>query len=384
MDALLGAFVKIIHFLYDCPENPWLGGGGAVRAQEINKRLVKKGHEVHMICGAFPGRFHADWIVDGVHWHSCGSAGDYAVSRLLFSVLCRRRIKSIGLPDPDLIVEDISPFSAIFSSWVWKGPRVTIVQNWMGHKLQEKFGILGVFFGIYEKRLLAGAKRIIAVSQSLEKQIKAVGISAPIDVVYNGIQDSFFEYSTEDVKIEPNTFLYVGRIEIYQKGIDILLEGFAEVVRVIPEAKLWVVGTGKDQAKFEAMIKARQLENSVVLYGRLQEDRIQIMAKASILVMPSRFESWGIVAMEAAALGKPVIASNIPGLNEAVVDGETGVLFDGGGMATQMISLIQDLPRIQMLGTNAKSRSFHFRWNELSAKQEARYSSEILRVGTYG
>ncbi len=370
----------IVHFLYDCPGNPWLGGGGAVRAQEINQRLVARGHEVHMICGAFPGKANADWVMNGVHWHSCGDAQQYGKSRLQFSMQCRKRFTNLKLPVIDLVVEDVSPFSLILSSMVWKGPRISLVQNFMGKNLTRKFGPLGWIFRVYEQFLLRSTSPMIAVSRSLQQQILENNHAAKITVIYNGVEDTFFEVSNDPSNTDAGNLLYIGRLEIYQKGLDTMLDAFEMVLTEKPEARLQIVGSGKDEALLKAMIHQRHLQGSVTLHGKMGLARIALLQKAELVLMPSRFESWGIVAIEAAALARPVIASDIPGLNEAVKHDKTGVLValesGAAGFAQAILSLLNHPKKAQELGASAAEYSKKFRWDEIAQETEALYRQE--------
>lgn len=376
--------MRIVHFLYDSPGNPWLGGGGAVRAQEINQRLVAKGHEVHMICGAFPGKANADWVVNGVHWHSCGDAQQYGKSRLQFSMQCRRRFKDMQLPQVDLVVEDLSPFSLIFSSLVWKGSRISLLQNYMGKNLTRKFGPLGWIFRIYEKLLLRSASPMIAVSRSLQQQILENNRTAKITVIYNGVQDTFFEVSNDPSNVDAGNLLFIGRLEIYQKGLDTMLDAFEMVLTEKPEARLQIVGSGKDETLLKEMIHQRNLQGSVTLHGKMGLARIAMLQKAELVLMPSRFESWGIVAIEAAALARPVVASDIPGLNEAVNHDKTGILVasEAGakGFAQAILSLLNHPKKAQDLGACGAEYSKKFRWDEIAQETETFYQRECCHA----
>ena len=97
--------------------------------------------------------------------------------------------------------------------------------------------------------------------------------------------------------------------------------------------------------------------------------------------MPSRFEGWGIAAIEAAAEGIPVIASNIEGLSEAVVDGETGILIQASPekLAEAIKNLLADSAKMKQLSTNAQKHAAAFRWESIANKQRALYTS-LLQV----
>ncbi len=371
--------MNIVHFLYDSPENPWLGGGGAIRAQEINQRLVAKGHEVHMICGGFPGFSHRNWMQNGVHWHSCHFWGNYALSRLLFSLLCRRRFRQLQQQvDVELVVEDASPFSFIMSWTILSLPRVTIFQNWMNKQLFRKMGFPGYIFSWWERYTAKKAQRIIAVSGHLKEQLKPFISDIPCDVVYNGISDDCFlmnEFKQEKCHSSLQ-LLYLGRIDIYQKGLDLLLDAFAIVLRKNPKAKLQIAGAGKDLHSLQAMVQKQSWNQSVEFLGKGGGGRFAWIQNADIIVMPSRFEGWGIVAMEAQALGKPVVATRIHGLSEAVKHLETGLLCEANAqsIAEGILTLVELPELIDEMGKNGIHHARTFRWDLISSAQELVYT----------
>jgi D-inositol-3-phosphate glycosyltransferase len=92
--------------------------------------------------------------------------------------------------------------------------------------------------------------------------------------------------------------------------------------------------------------------------------------------MPSRYEGWGIAAVEAQATGKAVLATRISGLQDAVRDGETGILVkagDAGALATGMRTMLDDEETRQRLGRNAQNWARNFDWDRLASDQEEVY-----------
>ncbi|MDR9831398.1 glycosyltransferase family 4 protein, partial [Vibrio sp. FNV 38] len=121
------------------------------------------------------------------------------------------------------------------------------------------------------------------------------------------------------------------------------------------------------------------LEDSIEITGRLDEKRFARLSECRIACMPSRFEGWGITAIEAAAEGIPVIASDIEGLREAVQDNETGVLIESNpqNLANAIKDLLSNPDRIQALSQNAKKHASKFHWESIANEQRAIYESLI-------
>lgn len=370
--------MRIVHFLYDSPENPWLGGGGAIRAQEINQRLVAKGHEIHMICGGYPGASNRDWIQNGVHWHSCVFYGNYALSRLLFSLQCRRRFRGLQKEMSfDLIVEDSSPFSFIASWTISNIPRITLFQNWMSEQLKKKMGAVGLLFSFWERYTARKSQRIIAVSSHLKEQLQLSVPLVPCDIVYNGVSEDCFEQVEKRMVSVHDTpiILFIGRIDIYQKGLDLLLESFEQVLKVFPLVQLQIAGSGRDKNRLNDMLKDVSWRQSVLFLGKGGKERFSWIQNADIVVMPSRFEGWGIVALEAQTLGVPVVATNIPGLSEAVLHQKTGWLCEVNAQSISegLLTLLNDTKLRETLSKNGQEHAKFFRWDSIANAQESVY-----------
>ena len=105
--------------------------------------------------------------------------------------------------------------------------------------------------------------------------------------------------------------------------------------------------------------------------GRLGEERFARLSECRIVCMPSRFEGWGIAAIEAAAEGIPVVASRIEGLDEAVLDGRTGTLVDATpeNLAAAVRDLWDDPERLGRLSENARKHAEGFRWEKIAGEQ---------------
>lgn len=136
----------------------------------------------------------------------------------------------------------------------------------------------------------------------------------------------------------------------HEKGIDILLNAFALVVKQLPHIHLLIVGSGPDEETLKEQAHDLNLESSTTFFGEADwNTAMQQMALMDIVVAPSRFEGFGLTAAEAMAMGKPVVASNVFGLSEVVTDGVTGLLFpneDSEALANCLIQLI-DHPGLQ-------------------------------------
>ena len=98
--------MKILHFIYDHKDNPWVGGGGAVRVYELNRRLSERGHQIKIVSGKYP---HArDFREGNVEFHFIGTDKNYALSTFSYAYAAHKRIRDM-IGRFDVVVEDFAP-----------------------------------------------------------------------------------------------------------------------------------------------------------------------------------------------------------------------------------------------------------------------------------
>jgi len=146
----------------------------------------------------------------------------------------------------------------------------------------------------------------------------------------------------------------------YEKGIDILIETFNYLIREGAEAHLLLVGSGPDDNLLRKRVEDCGLGSKVTFYGEAEWERaMQLLAIMDIVVVPSRFEGFGLTAAEAMAAGKAVVASDTTGLKEIIDDGETGILFPVDDIITlicELQKLITDPDLRQRFGSAGEKR----------------------------
>ncbi len=124
--------------------------------------------------------------------------------------------------------------------------------------------------------------------------------------------------------------LFVGRLE-HEKGVQDLIAALPRIRARHPGARLLVAGTGTAAAALVGAARAHRVLRAVRFLGHLPDaDLAALLAAVDAVVLPSRYEPFGIVALEAAAAGAPLVASTAGGLGDVVVDGVTGVSFPPG------------------------------------------------------
>ncbi len=141
-----------------------------------------------------------------------------------------------------------------------------------------------------------------------------------------------------------------------RKGLDVLLEALARLPAGTPRPALWIAGEGPERPALER--RAAELGVDARFLGR-REDVGDLLAACDVCVLPSRREGLGVAALEAMAAGRPLVATRVGGLAEAVADAETGLLVepdDAAGLADALARLLADPELRARLGAAGPAR----------------------------
>ena len=208
------------------------------------------------------------------------------------------------------------------------------------------------------KQLWSQAKGVNVVSNALLHQLSEENWHHPsLRLIYNGIflpQTVLQNAAKEGVHIA-----MIGRFTA-EKCFDIGLRAFKKLKTIIPDATLCLAGQGDDWNLLTALRKELGLEQCVEMPGFIHPDRIDsIIDRAHLVWIPSLYESFCLVALEAAARGRPVVASDVFGLKEAVEHGKTGLLVkknDPDSIVEASLSLLQSPQQCHKMGEYANQR----------------------------
>jgi glycosyltransferase involved in cell wall biosynthesis len=170
-------------------------------------------------------------------------------------------------------------------------------------------------------------------------------------MIYNAVDLERYDHPepcctlAEEYGMEPGSQIVgvVARLEP-EKGHPTLLEAWPAVLRKVPDAYLLIVGEGARREALEQQVRALRIAHRVVFTGR-RDDVPAVTAALDVAVLPSYREAQGLTILEAMALSRPVVASNVGGIPEMIEDGVTGLLVppnDPPALATAIVRLLQD------------------------------------------
>jgi glycosyltransferase involved in cell wall biosynthesis len=361
--------MKIAVYCYDHTGNPRCGGGGAYRTQIIHTLLSKK-HTISMYFGYYRG---ATSVVDkNASVRFLGFGTRYLVSRISYSICAT--IHSLFSKN-DVTVVEFSAFSPVLT-FLFR-PRKTVVQvhHLIGKEPLRKYSIFGIFPIAAEFLFLHFSRYVITSADSVAQYISKTYPRITAKATYNGIDQSI--YSTEP--IDNKFILTLGRLDIYMKGLDILLDSFDLIASSFPEYKLVLAGRGneKDIDKISKRIERSPHKDRILLRINITlREKMELLHSATFGCMPSRFEGWNIVAIETAASSKATLGTDIMGLKDTIKNGETGLLVppeNVTALAEGMRQLLSDKKLRTILGQNGYRWAETFSWDTIAHNQEQFY-----------
>jgi len=227
-----------------------------------------------------------------------------------------------------------------------------------------------------DKILLYFTDRVVAVSEGTKRfyQTKLKIPKEKIVVISNGIDLERFPAHHLSPLPEKQLILAVGRLAP-QKGFKYLVRAAAEVKKNFPEVEFYLLGEGPERKSLESEITRLNLQGSFFLLGEVADIRPYLFS-ATALVLPSLFEGMSNVILEAMAVGKPVVATAIPGNDEVVIDEETGLLVppaNAEGLAAAITRLIQEKGLRERLGRSAQAKISSFRIEKTAERYQKLY-----------
>jgi glycogen(starch) synthase len=172
---------------------------------------------------------------------------------------------------------------------------------------------------------------------------------------------------------------FVGRLE-YEKGVQDLLAALPRIRRRHPRTRLLVAGTGTQRGFLAAEARRLRVARAVTFTGHLPDrDLAGLLVAADAVVLPSRYEPFGIVALEAAAAGATLVASTAGGLGELVVEGETGWSFPPGDVPGLAAAVDRALASPAVAANHARAARARLRtefdWARIAAQTVAVYEA---------
>jgi glycosyltransferase involved in cell wall biosynthesis len=225
------------------------------------------------------------------------------------------------------------------------------------------------------------ATRVIAVSGWMKSEVINQFKLPPEKVheIHNGVDVEMFsrpvdvEATRNRWRVLPGERLItaVGRLTS-QKGFDDLIRAYPEIRRSVPGSRLLVVGDGYMRGELESLADAEHVRGSTTFAGFVSDsDLVDVIKSSDMVAIPSRFEPFGIIALEAMAAGSPIVVSRVGGLAEIVEDGVDGLEADPNdpsSLARAAIRVLSDQELASRLSAEAKKKVKAYNWESAASK----------------
>jgi len=329
---------------------------GSIRVvYDLSRKLVDRGHDVYLLTRRLPGTSPIE-IVDGIYVVRVGPSGATLFDRSLFSL--RQGLEVLKILKSryfDVIhSHGCAPGVAGIVGKCFR--KVPVVISFHGHQLLwpksvRWKGKTALKLEIWlERTIVRRADFIVAQSIGIKNffiNLFGSEISEKIKIIPNGVDlDTFDAQITQrEVEMPSPMILSVGTLARV-KGFDILIKAMPMVLRKYPQAKFIIVGEGPQKSYFHTLAKRLGVEDSLVLTGQAIGSRLKHFYRmASVVVLPSYSEFFGLVVLEAMAMCKPVISTKVLGPSDIIINGENGLLTEPGDskkLADAIIHLLSD------------------------------------------
>lgn len=282
-------------------------GGSEVYTQNLARHWAAGGHQVTFFCSEAPGAA-ADETHDGYEIVRRGG-------RLSVYQEARRWYREHGRGRFDVVLDVVNtrPFLAI--RWVDDVPVVALAHQVCREIWRYEMPLPLALVGRYwlEPRWLTAYRDVLTltISESSRESLERHGLGR-LEVVPVGVDEGLLTGGAVDKEPVP-TLVWVGRLSA-NKRPGHAVEAFRLLRRRVPDARLWMVGDGPLRASLE-----RGTPDGVRFFGRVDQDtKHDLMARAHLLVATSVREGWGLIVSEAALVGTPAVAYDVPGLRDSV------------------------------------------------------------------
>lgn len=354
---------------FDDIKNPYLGAGQAKATYEVGKRLTSKGNKVLVISSRFPG--YKNRTYKGITYKHIGLGTHNIRLNNLFYILSLpfavRGLKS------DIVVECFTaPVSTMLSPLWTKIPVVALPSCFDAQRFANVYKIP---FHLIEKMGIKYYKYFLPYTQEMEKKVKKANPDVVTNIIPEGVGEEFFKIKRETAQY----ILFLGRLDMNQKGIDLLLKAYAKITSRVPYP-LVIAGNGPDEEKIKKLIKKLNLENQVKLigptFGRKKE---LVISRAAFIAFSSRSEGFSLFALEAFAAGLPMVAFDIPGfswVNEPFVD--KAKAYNVNQYSRKLLKMSKKANN-KKLSQRARNYARKYTWNSVANKFEY-FFNKVLKI----
>lgn len=352
---------------FDDIRNPLLAAGQAHATKNVGRELIKLGHKVTVLSSRYPE--YKDRVEEGITYVHIGLGTRFIklnnLVYILVAAACARRFKA------DIIVEcSTAPVSFLGTPFFTRTPIVVLPSMLNAVEFYKKYKIP---FHIWEAFAARWYGYFIAYSLNQKNKILSLNAKAKVRIIPQGVEEKYLRLKPKKGKY----ILFLGRFDIAQKGIDLLLKAYQLAQDKIPYP-LVIAGHGPDNNKVLELIKKLKLDKHVRVKGPAYgKEKEALMQEALFTVMPSRHEEMSIWALESIAGGLPIVCFNLPEQKWLTSDVSLKATpFDIADLSHKLVSACKgDI--INPIRKNTKFFARNYEWHKV-AKNYERFFNHII------
>ena len=375
-----------IAYVYDAVY-PYILGGVEKRVWEIARRLVARGHDVHLF-GMHLWDGESTITRDGVVLHGiCRPYGLYRKGKrrilpaFLFGIML---LPALARERFDVVDCQQFPYTSVFGAAaacrIARSPFVITWHEVWGEYWYEYLGWKGVFGKITERLVARLTPDIIPVSGTTAKKLAHLGVPDEIRIIPNGIDPVHIR--SVPPSPESSDIIFVGRL-IKEKHVDVLVRAFAQLLPESPALTLLILGDGPELDTIRSLISEPGIRDRVLLKPFLDshDEVVSLMKSSHVCVIPSTREGFGIAALEALACGLPVVTVDHPenAIGE-LITGATG--FRSSLSVDDLSDTIRDaLSRYPVMKPACMASAEAYDWDGIVDRVEDYFNSLAGRTG---
>lgn len=327
-------------------------GGGTSHVLSLLKNVDKEKFETHLICPAGYLSKTAKQLRD-VEVYNISMHSKFDLISFLQLRETIAKIQSEGNPFGPMIIHAHGQRAGLFTAYA---ARKSVNMIYTEHNFDDTYQLKNPINNFIQKTILKSVcgryDLIIAVSEAVKNYLVSHRFADTNEVVVmpNGIDLSHWSSLKKTHKIATvNLHPVIGTVGslVTKKGQKYLIQAFAQFTKKYPLARLEIVGDGPEKENLQALVTSMSLHRNVSFLGS-QKDIAPIVSKWDIFVLPSISETFGIVILEAMALGLPVVATKVGGIPDIIDDGKNGLLVQSKDSITlcKAIEKILDHPAL--------------------------------------
>ena len=356
---------------FDDIKNPLLAGGQARATFEVSRRLVTLGHRVTVVASRFPGS--VDGTNEGIFYRHIGLGTRFIrLNNLAFFFALPFAVRKLRV---NAIIECFTaPISTCFSPLFTRIPVIGMPTMFEAEQFAKKYHL--PFH--WAERLGARLYRyFLANSPTNKAKMESLNSRIYTKIIPNGVDEAMLSSPVS----EGDYGFFIGRIDIAQKGLDLLVAACRMLGDRCPKILIAGHGSANEEAKLKKLIAESGLAGRVHFIGRVDGARkTELLANAKFGVYPSRFKDFPLVPLEYAVFGKPIVCFDVRGLRWVPHSVSLKAKpFDADDLARQLSVMNSDGELRAKLAGQCRPFAAKYGWNRI-AEEYAEFCAEVMAL----